>query len=434
MRLGTRPPVRWRGQWIGYYPAMSHYVRLLSAVAVLSFACGPAADVGPGPSPLAVAARAFLDDAVAEERVAGAVALVSHGDELAFFGASGMADREAGIPMTTATLFRIASMTKPVTSVAVMMLVEDGKLRLEDPLSSYIPEFAEMSVLVDPAEPAVPSEQVVTLHHLLTHTSGIAYRFLAPDVVAERYAELNVPDGLLPIDGLVGDAMKRLASAPLLHEPGASFTYGLSVDVLGHVVETVSGQSLDAFLEERIFAPLGMTDTFFYVPSEKASRLAAIYGASGEKTLTKFGDEPVIEGHLELSASSHLSGPTSYFSGGGGLVSSVSDYFRFARMLSGGGELDGARLLESDTVERMTRNQIGDLTIGGTTKFGLGFAVIEESSPLGGEGSFGWDGYYNTRFWVDPANDIVGIYMAQLAPFEDRDGFRLAIYEALRQE
>ena len=379
---------------------------------------------------LADAARDFLEGAVEQDRVAGAVALISYGDELAFFGAAGMADREAGIPMTTDTLFRIASMTKPVTSVAVMMLVERGELALNDPVSDFIPEFSSVRVLAgDGNGGSVPAETAITIHHLLTHTSGIGYRFYIGEPLASAYRTLEVSDGLWPREDEIRDAMTRLASAPLAHQPGAAWTYGLSTDVLGAVIEIVSGDPLDLFFRENIFEPLGMTDTFFYVPEEKQRRLAAVYHWDGDD-LSRISDEPVVDGDLEYWTRASVDGPTTYFSGGGGLTASTSDYFRFARMLAKGGALDGVRLLETESVEAMTRNQIGELEIDGGGKFGLGFLVAGRAP---GQGTFGWGGFYHTRFWVDRDHDLVAIFMAQLLP-EDaavHDAFTAAIESVL---
>lgn len=379
---------------------------------------------------IAEAARSYLDAAVDRGRVSGAVGLVSYGEELAFFGAAGLADRETGFPMTTDTLFRIASMTKPVTSVAVMMLVQEGELSLSDPLSRFIPEFSQPRVLSESAEGgSVSAEEAITIHHLLTHTSGLGYRFMIGEPLASAYRSLDISDGLWPADELVGSAMRRLAEAPLAHEPGAAWTYGLSTDVLGAVIEVVSGESLDVFFQENIFGPLGMTDTHFYLPADKASRLAALYRWAPSEPLSEIAGDVEL-GDLRFSARAHIDGPTTYFSGGGGLVSSTSDYFRFARMLARGGVLDGVRLLEEETVAEMTRNQIGDLALGDGSKFGLGLAVTSADPD---RTSFGWGGFYHTRFWINREHDLIGIFMAQLLPEEAavHSGFQAAIEDAL---
>ncbi|MGH9324559.1 MAG: serine hydrolase domain-containing protein, partial [Vicinamibacteria bacterium] len=328
-------------------------LRLL-LLSVLFAACAPetAQEVAPKPSSEAQVRgiHAFLESAVSEGRVAGAVALVARGSELLSLEAVGMADREAGRPMEENTLFRIASMSKPITSVAVMMLFEEGGFALDDPASKFIPELSSPKVLRnDGSRETLPAAGEITIRQLLTHTSGIAYRFLGNEPLATMYAEAGVSDGLIETEGTIGEGVKRIAGLPLLHQPGERWSYGLSTDVLGYLVEVVSGQSLDLFLRERIFEPLGMADTRFFLSEEEPERLAAVYSWSKSEGLRRLGDEPVIEAHLSYSTTFHYRGPRTYFSGGAGLVSTARDYFRFALMLRNGGELDGARLLKPET-------------------------------------------------------------------------------------
>jgi len=405
------------------------------AFGLFGLSCAPPAEKTAAPSPLAGAAREFLDDAVDRELVAGAVALVSKGDELVFLGARGMADREGGVPMTTDTLFRIASMSKPITSVALMTLYDEGRFTLDDPVAKFIPDFADARVLRgDGSRDTTAATEAITIRHLLTHTSGLTYRFIGLEPLATLYEELGVSDGLVQTEGTIGEGVERLARAPLLHEPGSKWAYSLSTDVVGYLVEVISGQPLDRFLDERVFEPLGMTDTYFFIPDEEVARLSAVYAPGPGGGIVKLGEEPITQGHLVFSTSYQYSGPRTYFSGGAGLVSTVGDYYRLARMLSNGGELDGVRVLKDDTVALMTENQIGVLSLDEGTKFGLGFSIKTVADELGGVGTYGWGGFFHTLFWIDPENDIIGIFMTQLRPDEGVDvraDFARAVYAAL---
>jgi CubicO group peptidase (beta-lactamase class C family) len=371
-------------------------------------------------------ARSVLQDAVDNNILAGAIGLVARDDEILFQETIGMADREAGKPMEMDTIFRIASMTKPVTSVAAMMLYEEGHFELDDPVSKFIPDFKNMRVLQSrdaDARDTVPAKNAMTVRDLMTHTSGLTYRFLGVEPLATIYAEAGISDALSQTDVTLEEQVKRLAGLPLLHEPGEEWHYGLSTDVLGHLVEVLSGKNLDGFLRERIFVPLGMKDTCFFLPEEKLPRLSAVYWNAGDGTLKRLGEEPVEDDHLIFSSSSHYSGPRIYFSGGGGLVSTTYDYHRFARMLLNRGELEGVRLLEAGTVDMMTRNQIGDLNHFYDGKFGLGFAVQTEPGVLGPPGSLAWGGVFHTAFSIYPEKELVILFMSQHAP-----GFDLAIH------
>ncbi len=387
--------------------------------------------------------RSFLETAVAEGRVAGAVGLVARGGELLSFDVVGMADREAGTPMANDTLFRIASMTKPITSVAVMMLFEEGRLALEDPISKFLPELSGARVLKgDGSRDTVPSEREITIQHLLTHTSGITYEFIGVEPLATMYGEAGVSNGLIETEGTIADLVKQLGSLPLLHQPGERWSYGQSTDVLGRLVEVVSGQSFDVFLRDRIFTPLGMKDTGFFPPEDQAARMAAVYEWSEADGLRRLPEEPIVQGHLKYSTTFHFNGPRTFFSGGGGLASTAPDYFRFAQMLRNGGELDSVRLLKPETVALMTQNHIGDLSMGldlsipDPMRFGLGLSVKSTSDAQGGRGTFGWAGFYHTLFWIDPEKDVIGIFLSQLRLPEGKDlqgEFQRAVYEALPQ-
>ena len=350
--------------------------------------------------------------------VAGVVTLVARRGKVVHFSALGQRDVEAGAPMTHDTIFRIASMTKPIASVALMMLYEEGRFQLRDPISKWLPEFADMRVAV-PAPPqerltgrykTVPASRPITVQQVLTHTAGLANTYRG--ITQPEFQEVVAPRE--PGD-TVGDMLKRLAMLPLNFHPGDHWEYGRATDVVGRLVEVMSGQTLDAYLKERIFEPLGMTDTHFYLPKSKLDRFAALY-------------RPDAHGKIELAEaptaeSRFVAEPHTYFSGAGGLVSTARDYFRFHQMMLNGGELDGARILGRKTVELMTANHTGDKGIwlaGPGYGFGLGYAVVTDLGPSGtprSEGSYYWGGAFGTIFWVDPSEELIGILMEQIRPY-----------------
>jgi CubicO group peptidase (beta-lactamase class C family) len=335
-------------------------------------------------------------------------------------------------------------MSKPITTAAVMVLVDDGKLSPADPLSKYVPEFKEMKVLVPDKDgktyQTVPAAREITIHDLLTHSSGISYGLLNKPFVSKLYAEGGVSDGLAETPGTVGDNVKKLAKLPLVCQPGSAWEYGLNIDVLGHVVEVVSGKTLEEFCRERICGPLKMDDTWFILPKEKRSRLAALYTVGPDKTLTPVGDKPVAVGGAHFTATYPTNDGGKYFSGGAGLVSTAGDYFRFCQMMLNRGELDGARVLKAETVDRMTRNQLGDLRLQfpGADLMGYGFGILseagkEKTKDPAGVGTYGWGGAFGTYFWADPKNDLVGVWMTQVFPPDFGLGteFKRLVYEAL---
>lgn len=379
---------------------------------------------------------AFLRDAVEKDRAAGIVALVVRRGKVAYAGAVGMADREAQRPMRPDTIFRIASMTKPVTSVAAMILYEEGKFLLGDPLSKYIPEFAAMKVLArndDGGRTLVPARRQITILDLLNHTSGLTYQW--DPVLGKKYAEAGVTHGLIQDDDTIADDVKALARIPLLHHPGEDWTYGLSVDVLGYLVEVLSGIPLDRFFAERIFRPLGMKDTYFFLPPEKVDRLAAVYGPREGGGLRRVGEDPIEQGAFVFTTNYPYKGPSTHFSGGGGLCSTAIDYARFAQMLANGGELDGARILSRKTVELMTADHAGARCE--DFGFGLGVSVtrnLAEAKKPSSIGAFGWGGFWRTGFFIDPAEGMVGVVMAQLLPAAElplSDTFTVLAYQAI---
>jgi CubicO group peptidase (beta-lactamase class C family) len=356
-----------------------------------------------------------------DKRIAGAVTLVVRRGHVAWFKAQGMLDREANKPMPTDAMFRICSMSKPITSVAVMMLYEEGKFLLDDPVSKYLPEFKNPKVLVKPAsgEPyTIPATKEITIRDLLRHTSGLTYNW-NPDL-GPMYEKANVATGLLQYEGTIGDSVKQLASMPLLFNPGDRFEYSLGVDVLGRLVEVVSGKPLDEFFRTRIFEPLGMKDTYFFPPDNKLGRLATAYTYYPDKGLNRFPDSPIREETFVYSADYPSRGPKKLFSGGAGLVSTAMDYARFCQMMLDEGKVGNARLLSRKTVELMTHDQLGK--IGADQGFGLGFGVEGVKAPLGELGSpgeYNWGGFFYTGFTVDPKEQMIVVFMAQLHPTGD---------------
>jgi CubicO group peptidase (beta-lactamase class C family) len=417
--------------------------RLLAALTLLALAHGaraetpvPARALGLSPERLG-RIGSTMRQYVADGRVAGVVTLVARGEEIIHLEAFGDADREAKRPMRTDTIFRIASMSKAVTSIATMILVEEGRVTLGDPVSKFIPSFKKTTVAVPPPAGAlpgthvsvVPAKREITIRDLLTHTSGISY---GDGPAAALYDAARVhgwyfADKAEPIAA----AIDRLAALPFEAQPGEGFVYGYSTDVLGVVVEKVSGQSLDAFFRDRIFKPLGMADTSFFLPPEKYSRLAAVYKPGADGKVERAPDAG-MDGQ-----GAYVEGPRQCFSGGAGLLSTARDYSRLLQMMLNGGTLDGARVLGPKTIELMTSNHVGNLQNEGRTGFGLGFEVTEhvgKSGRYGSVGDFGWGGAYYTSYWADPEEKVVALFMAQLRPWGDIDlhpKFRALVYQAI---
>jgi CubicO group peptidase (beta-lactamase class C family) len=366
---------------------------------------------------IAGAVQRGIDD----KRIAGAVTLVARRGHVAWFKAQGMADREAGKPMRPDTMFRICSMTKPITTLAVMMLYEEGHFLLDDPVSKYLPEFKNPKVLVKPASGApytIPATREITIRDLLRHTSGITYQW--NEDLGPMYKDAKVASGLLPYDGTIADSTKHLAGLPLLFNPGEKFEYSLGVDVLGRLVEVVSGKPLDEFFRTRIFEPLGMKDTYFYPPDGKLDRLATAYTYYDDKGLNRFPDTPITEGAFTYSADYPTRSPRNLFSGGAGLVSTAADYARFCQMMLDGGKVGNTRLLSRKSVELMTQDQLGK--IGSDQGFGLGFGVNGVKAPLselGSPGEYYWGGFFYTQFSIDPKEQMIVIFMGQLHPDGD---------------
>ncbi|HWY03708.1 MAG TPA: serine hydrolase domain-containing protein [Candidatus Acidoferrum sp.] len=353
-----------------------------------------------------------------DRRIAGAVTLVIRHGHIAWFKSQGMMDREAGKPMRPDAMFRICSMTKPITSLAVMMLYEEGRFLLDDPVSNYLPEFKNPKVLVKPATGesySIPATREITIRDLLRHTSGLTYHWNAD--LGPRYESAGVASGVLEYDGTIADSVKKLAGVALLFNPGDRFEYSLGVDVLGRLVEVVSGKPLDEFFRTRIFEPLGMKDTYFYPPENKLDRLATAYTYDADQGLKRFPDTPMKEGSFVYSADYASRGPKKLFSGGAGLVSTATDYARFCQMMLDEGKVGNTRLLSRKSVELMTHDQLGK--IDPEQGFGLGFGVSGMKSPLselGSPGEYNWGGFFYTGFTIDPKEQMIVVFMAQLHP------------------
>jgi CubicO group peptidase (beta-lactamase class C family) len=378
--------------------------------------------------------QAFVD----RHEAGGIVTLVARDGKVVDVHASGFQDVENRTPMKTDTIFRIASMSKPITSVAVMMLYEEGKLLLTDPVSKFIPAFKSSNVMgADGA--TTPARRPITIRDLLSHRSGITYGFLNNGPVGNAYRADGIVDGLAVVPGNLAQAIDKLAAAPLVSQPGSAWNYSLSTDVLGRVVEVVSGKAFDVFLRERVFTPLGMTDTSFEVPDAKWSRLATAYAPDGAGGIRPMND-PESFGNTVMSPGASYKPGKRYFSGGAGLTSTARDYAKFCQMLLDGGSAGTTRLLGPKTVELMSANHTGDLPpvgglLGAGTGFGLGFQVTTDAAAtqtMGSNGLYGWSGIYGTVFWIDPKEKLVAIMMVQRYPGSPvAAAFRPLVYQAL---
>ncbi len=369
----------------------------------------------------------MCEDAIRENRIPGVVALVARNGKIVYHKAFGLADNAANRPLGRDDIFRIASQTKAITSTAVMMLWEEGRFRLDDPISNWIPEFKQPQVLktyneADGTWTGEPAKREITIRDLLTHTSGLGYGVIDGDARFKKiYEKAGVTDLFTTEPVTIGDSVKRLAKLPLHHSPGEKFTYSEGLDVLGYFIEVVSGMPFDAFLQKRLFGPLGMKDTGFYVPAEKASRLVAVQKPDGNKWVRL----PVTFYDPDYP----IKGAKSFFSGGAGLCSTAPDYATFLQMYLNGGELGGVRILSRTTVDVIMREQVGGNLFGGGDKhYGLAFGVVtEKGQGKGGEGSagtFDWGGYFNTQYFADPKEKVIGVLMKQTQGGNDNTGWK----------
>lgn len=380
---------------------------------------------------------AHLQDHLDKKWIPGAVAMVARKGKIVYsttIGTSGINKQD----MKVDDVFRLASMTKPIVTTAIMILVEEGKCVLEDPISKYIPEFKNPVVLKevnakDSTFTSEPSPSEITIRQLLSHTSGIGYGFTNPKISGVIYGKAKIPDGANTESATIAEKMKILAKQPLLHAPGTKWTYGLGIDVAGYLVEILSGKNLSDFCEERILMPLGMKDTHFFRPESEENRVVSVYTEINGNLMNA----------MAFPQAKNLYFPTrgakAYYSGGSGLSGTAADYMKFMQMILNGGTLNGTRILGRKSIEAMSNNQIGNLAINAVgTKFGLGFSVdVPESSyhKLGSPGRLGWGGLYNTTFWIDPKEQIVAVLMTQIYPSSHQrelyDKFENLVYQAI---
>ena len=383
-----------------------------------------------------------MSDWVKKKWVNGSVALIARKGKIVFYKAYGYNDPETKEPLENNGIFRIASQTKAITTVAALMLWEEGKFSFDDPVSKYIPSFANEKVLdsfnpKDSSYTAVPARRPVTIHDLFTHTSGLGYPAIGSPEANAIYAKNDITGGVGVKGQTLADAMNRLGSLPLLFQPGEKWMYGLNTDVLGYLIQVWSGMSLEEFFARRIFQPLGMKDTYFNVPAAKGRRLVNFFLGDTTGAIKKQG--AVFGGALDMNFPLKK---TDYFSGGGGLSSTIYDYAVFLQMLLNGGEYNGVRLLARSTVRMMTMNQIGDLTVNigegsGLNKWGLTFSIETDQGSRfvpSQAGSYGWGGVFSTLYWVDPKEDMLVVFYEQMwgPHIVDTDkAFKPLVYQAI---
>lgn len=368
----------------------------------------------------------YFQRAVDANQIAGAVSLVARHGKIVHLSAVGSRYREQNIPMTTDSIFYLASMTKPIVSTALMMLFEEGRFRLDDPISDWIPEYKDHQVQVNDGARSsnVPEARPITIRHVLTHTSGLTLDPTGMGLTEEQERWVTNNGERF---ATLGERIARAAAIPAAFHPGDNWQYGASTDYVAILVEKISGQSIDQFLRERIFQPLGMNDTFYNIPRDKVNRVAAIY-------------RPTANGESELQQAPEFREPTTYFAGVAGLNSTASDYIRFAQMINNGGELEGVRLLGRMTVDLMISNHTGDKEVyvrGPGFGFGLGFGVLVDptiSYDTASPGSYGWGGAYGTLYYADPVEDLIGLMFIQLpghGPLNIRQRFTNVVSQAV---
>ncbi len=370
---------------------------------------------------------------MSDGRLNGAVALIVHNGKIVYNKAFGYDDLAKTKPLRTDDIYRIASQSKAITSAAVMMLYEEGKFLLDDPVSRYIPEFSKQQVLdkFDPADSSyttVPAKSDITIRQLLTHTAGIGYPEIGTKEAKAIFGKAKLIAGLGAAEGrILADDVKTIAKLPLFHQPGEKYLYGWNIDVLGYLVEIFSGMSLDQFFKKRIFEPLGMKDTYFYLPEAKHNKLVNLFIEKDKKLVNSLEENPLLANYPKYKGT--------YFSGGAGLSSTAMDYAIFLQMMLNGGIYNGKRLLSRNTVRMMTMNQIGDIR--GTNGFGLGFGIISEKGSTilpTPAGVFEWGGAFSTTYWADPKENIIGIFYRQLwgsTLGNVADKFKVLVYQAM---
>jgi len=374
---------------------------------------------------------------VTDKKMNGIAAFIAKDGKIVYQKAFGFNDVEKKSPYRTDAIFRIASQTKAITSVAIMMLVEEGKVLLNDPVSKFIPEFKNPKVIdqfneKDTSWTTIAAKREITIKDLLTHTSGVGYAQIGSKQANAMYSKYGITCGIgLKSEFVLGDVIKKLGKLPLFHQPGEKYTYGLNTDVLGYVVEVASGKTFEAFLKERLFKPLGMIDTYFYVPKNKQHRLVTLFTQDAE------GIQPMKE-KITITDDFYRDYPTmpsGYFSGGGGLSSTLMDYAIFLQMLLNGGTYKGQQILSHNTVRMMTSNQIGENVMGGDW-FGLGFGLTTEKEAASwpqNVGTFEWGGMFATTYWVDPKEKLIGLMFRNIWPtnFDAPTTFKIITYQSL---
>jgi CubicO group peptidase (beta-lactamase class C family) len=373
----------------------------------------------------------LLQQYVEENRIAGAVALVLHDGKPVYERAVGWSDKEAGVRMSTDTIFRIASQSKAITSAAILALVEEGKIGLTDPVGNFIPSFKKTTVVAAGGKP-VAAKRPISIQDLLTHTAGISYGTDASVASVYQAKGLGPAAGngwyTADKDEPICETMERLGTLPFVAQPGEAFVYGYNTDILGCVVEKASGMPLDEFVRTRITKPLGLKDTRFYIPVSERNRLATVYASGPDGRIVRAPEGSKGQG-------SYIEGPRKSFSGGAGLTSTARDYARFLEMIRNGGALQGVRILSPRTVELMTTNQSGTLHSTTGLGFGLGFETVDRygASGMASVGAFGWSGAYGTTYQVDPKSHTVIVMMIQLMPntTDIRTKFLTSVYQAL---
>jgi len=377
---------------------------------------------------LSHALQAYVDNG----EVAGTATIVVRRGKIVYLEAFGQLDRESRSPMTTDAIFRIASQTKAPISVGIMMLQEEGKLLITDQVGKYLPEFMQTTVAVPDGEDGykvVPADRPILIRDLLTHTAGISY---GTGAASERWEEAGITGWYFANrDEPVGATVARMAGLPMSAQPGTRWVYGYNTDILGAVIEEVSGEPLDVFMRERILDPLGMNDTHFYLPTADRNRLATVYSA------TPGGLERAPDPGLMVGQGAYVDGPRQSFSGGAGFLSTAPDYARFLQMMLNGGELDGVRILTPKTIELMTTDHLRGIPFRAGQGFGLGFSIVTDLGARGIPGSvgeYGWGGAYHSTYWVDPEEELVVVYLTNLIPaggIDDHGKLRALIYQAL---
>lgn len=376
-----------------------------------------------------------LQEYIDKQQVAGSVAIIVKNGKIVYYKGFGSDDWDTKTSLKKDAIFRIASQTKAITSTAAMILFEEGKFLLDEPVSKYIPSFKKPQIIdkfneKDSSYTTKPAKSEITIRQLLTHTSGIGYPSIGSKESAAIYAKNDIPSGIGAPNYKLADVITRLGKMPLVHEPGERWTYGLNCDVLGYLVEIWSGKPLNEFFQERIFEPLGMKDTYFYLPENKKNRLAKLY------TQDKDGKTIMAESRPGFDNDYPKANGT-FYAGGAGLTSTALDYAIFLQSFINGGQYNGKRILSPATVYLMTQNQIGDLNTG-RNKFGLGFSITTEKEaariPVS-VGTFDWGGIFGTTYWADPKDKIVALLMTQKYPNsvwgEMQDKFKVLVYQAV---